>query len=181
MKSSRRRLLTSAGVFGILSGGAYVFSNGVPESVTDINTPDTTSIIGPPETETLIGTEDFGDGLSNTVPIQKIEFYESGAAIVYPEADRGACHDRFAILHENTEIGMERSSNGGAQITENDALNNWALKEFDEPITIDLAGAIAEKSNYPSNVFKIRVYPEEGVCLGRAEESFRVPRSFLPE
>jgi hypothetical protein len=153
------------------------------------------SIVGPPATENKIGevqgptetTYDYdnasaGDDAEDfteeelSLPIQRIEFYESGAANVIPTNEQGP-YDQFAIVHSATDLNYS-----GASIDTDDALGVWEFGDFDEPVTVDLAGAIAERSNYPSRTFKLRVLPEDGAVIDSTQTmTFEVPEPFMPE
>jgi hypothetical protein len=128
---------------------------------------------GTPATENKIGEVDSRTADS----IRRIEFYESGAANVIPTNEQGP-YDQFAIVHSATDLGYS-----GASIDTDDALGVWEFGDFDEPVTIDLAGAIAERSNYPNRIFKLRVLPEDGAVFGATTTktmTFEVPESFMP-
>lgn len=130
--------------------------------------------LGTPGTENKIGEVDSQTADS----IQRIEFYESGAANVIPANEQGP-YDEFAIVHSATELGYS-----GTSIDTEDALDVWEFGDFDEPVTIDLAGAISERSNYPNQTFKLRVLPEDGAVFGATSDktmTFDVPESFMPE
>ncbi len=157
------------------------------------------SLTGPPPTDNKIGevagpTETVGnldvdyssdmeaeDLVSEelALPIQRIEFYESGAANVIPTEEHG-CYDQFVIMHSATDLGRA-GGDSSADINTEDALKVWSFGDFDEPVTIDLRGVISQRSNYPGRKFKLRVVPEEGACVdGTQTMSFKVPESYLP-
>lgn len=157
------------------------------------------SLTGPPPTDNKIGevagpTETVGnldvdissdmedaDLMSEelALPIQRVDFYESGAANVIPTEEHG-CYDQFAIMHSATDLGRAGGSSD-AEINTEDALGVWSFGDFDEPVTIDLQGAISQRSNYPDREFKLRVVPDEGACIDDTQTmTFQVPESYLP-
>jgi len=131
------------------------------------------SSVGPPPTETQIGSH---SGSTRSL-VNRIEFYESGAAIIYPTSDHG-CYDAMALTHELTTLPM-----GDNGLSVDDALTTIELGDFDEPITFDMAGAIATRSNYPDTNFRLRSYSKEGACFAVTidrSETFQVPMDYLP-
>lgn len=119
-------------------------------------------------------------GFSGTfsVPIDNIEFYESGAAIVYPAEGRDECQTDFALMYKTKDFGVEGTRNDPERDTSN-ALNIWSFEDFDEPVTVDFKSAIQSKSNYPSNEFRINVYAEGKTCLRDRSKVFEVPESYI--
>ena len=180
MPASRRDFLGALLLTGAASGGLYAYQTGQLNAIADVDTPDASSLTGPPETDTKIGETGDLRGAVGGAPIENIEFYESGAAVVKPVADRGDCGDRFAIMHETSDLNTEQKSGGGYQTDTSDALQTWSFGEFDEEVTIDLASAISERSNYPSKKFRIEAYPEGSVCLSDASSTFNVPDELMP-
>lgn len=125
---------------------------------------------GLPPTENKIG-ETAHDSI-----ITKIEFYESGAAKLHPTAER-ACYDSMAFRHSATSL-----SYGDSGLNTEDALTTWSFGDFDEVLTVDMLGAMAAKSNYPSRTFVLQFYLDGGVCFaGGGELLFRVPAEWVPE
>ncbi|MCQ4335037.1 hypothetical protein KM295_16430 [Natronomonas sp. F2-12] len=186
---SRRGWLFVLGGIGV-SGGAYVTNDRVKQTVDDTvsKTADTdvSTIAGPPPTENKIGEatartvqrvntqgeiEEQAEGL-----ILRVEFFESGAAVIYPKAEHG-CYDGFTLVHEATSMGYDSD---GTRDTSN-ALGVWEFGDFDEPITIDMAGAIAEKGNYPSRQFEIRAISTDGACIAtNTPFEMTVPEPMMP-
>lgn len=175
---SRRTILAGVVALGI-GGGAYATNDDVRQGV-NAAIESSTQSVGDPKTETLIKEVSVSSGDSSDAPIESVEIYESGAAIVYPKADRGECHDYFAIMHENTDLGTTSNDQGGRNVDTSDALGSWQFGDFDEPVTIDLRSAISGKGNYPSTTFKIRAYPDSGICIRDFTSTFKLPKSFLP-
>ena len=169
-----RREFLGMVVMGALSGCAGI-SDEVPTNV------------GSPETETLIKTfegpkeeriESVEEGVTEQweTIIKRIEFYESGAAKIYPTSDHG-CYDSLALKHELTDLPV-----GSSGVDTSEALTTVKLGDFDEALTIDMAGAIGSKNNYPNRTFEFRFYSTEGACLSPNESvQFEVPSSYLPE
>lgn len=182
-KTDRRGWLRWLGVAGIGGGVVYVYLEGIPDELpldADDIQDQASTISGPPETKTKIDETGPLTARFGGAPIDNIEFYESGAAVVTPIADRGSCQERFAIMHSNTDL-LVRSDDGRSHYTDDsNALGTWSFGDFDEKITIDLKAAIQSKNNYPSDEFKIQAYPEDGVCLGSNSETFTVPQSYMP-
>lgn len=188
---SRRGWLFLLGGVGV-SGGAYVTNDRVKQTVDETvsKTADTdvSTVAGPPPTEDKIGEETApttqrvdtqeGDLEEQAVGmILRVEFFRSGAAVIHPKADQ-SCYDEFALAHEATNMGYDSD---GTRDT-NNALGTWEFGDFDEPITIDMAGAIAEKGNYPSRQFELRVVSTDGACVGTASSSpfeMTVPESMM--
>jgi len=178
MGKSRRTILYGLGL-AAAGGGGYVLAND-DVSLSSAGVP--SSVAGPPPTENKIAeVTDFDTPLGG-IPLNRIEFYESGAAIIYPEAERGECHQRLALMHESNSLGTKTDADGSTNVDDSDALRTWPYGDFDETITIDLKGAIAQKQGYPDRVFKLRSYPESGVCLlSSPSKTFEVPQSYLPK
>lgn len=178
---SRRALLGTLGLGGV---GGYLIANN-PAAISSVTTAvesSASTVTGPPPTETLVAETGSYEQQFGGMPIKNIEMYESGAAIVKPATGRGECQERFAIMHSNTSLSTSGNDQTGYNVDDSAALQSWAFGDFDEAITIDLKAAIQRKSNYPSRMFKIRLYPSEGVCLtiGQQSGQFQVPESYLP-
>jgi hypothetical protein len=125
---------------------------------------------GPPPTENKIGE------VTRQSLIMKIEFYESGAAKLHPTAERG-CYDSMAFRHSATVLSYSDSG-----LDTSDALATWPFGDFDEVLTVDMLGAMDAKSNYPSRVFVLQFYLEDGVCFTSGGGlQFRVPGEWVSE
>jgi hypothetical protein len=125
---------------------------------------------GPPPTENQIGAV-RRDGI-----ITRIEFFESGAAKLHPTAERG-CFDAIAFRHSATSLSYDDSG-----LDTSDALATWSFGDFDEVLTVDMLGAMAAKSNYPSREFVLQFYLDGGVCFQSNDVlRFRVPAAWLSE
>jgi len=185
MGKTRRRVLTG-GAIAVAGGGGYLLAQDdeKPKEIVDkaLASGSGSLSTGPPPTETKIGeTTDFDSQFGTGVPLKRIEFYESGAAIIHPKAERGECHEKFAILHESNDLGAKNDGDESISVDESDALGTWAFGDFGETITIDLEGTIASKDNYPDRQFKIRAYPTKGVCIAvEPSDTFQIPESYLP-
>lgn len=169
-----RRGFLSMVVIGSLSGCAGI-SDKIP---TDVGSPKTETVIetfeGPRE-ERLESVEEGVTEQWETI-IKRIEFYESGAAKIYPTSDHG-CYDAMALKHELTNLPV-----GSDGVDTSDALTTVKLGDFDEVLTIDMAGAIESKNNYPDRTFEFRFYSTEGACLSPHNSvKFDVPSSYIPE
>jgi len=177
MGKTRRRVLYGLGLAGA-GGGGYVLAND-DVNLGDVGVPN--NVAGPPATENKIGeVTDFDTPLGG-IPLKRLEFFESGAAIIYPEAERGECHERLALLHESNSLGQKNDGDGSVSVDDSDALRTWGYGNFDENITIDMRGAISQKQGYPDRIFKLRSYPESGVCLlASSSKTFEVPESYMP-
>lgn len=183
MVSRRGWIFGVAGTVGV-GGWAYTTNESVSGTV-ESAVSSTSNPLGPPSTETKIGEATAGtrpeindQGEIEDVPrgvIVRIDFYESGAAIVHPKASHG-CFDGFALLHQANSLGL--TSDGSADTS--DALRNWEFGEFDEPITIDLSDAISQKDNYPNRQFKLKSISTDGACIAPDSEfNFRVPEQMM--
>ena len=181
---SRRKWIIGLASTVAISGGVYTTNTSVQESVSGAvkSAAKSTSNVGTPTTESKIGVvhadtlpEINDEGEVEQVPeglIIRLEFYESGAAIVYPKASHG-CFDGFALVHQATSLDI--GSDGTTDTS--DALGTWEFGEFDEPITIDLASAISQKDNYPSNDFKFVSISTDGACIASDPKfHFQVPK-----
>lgn len=170
---SRRGFLTVV-VMGGLSGCA-----GISERVLgDVGTPKTETMIKEFEGPKVERVESVEDGITEKweTIIKRIEFYESGAAKIYPTSEHG-CFDAMALKHAITDLPM-----GSGGVDTSDALATVELGDFDETLTIDMAGAITNKGNYPSRTFEFRFYSTEGACISPSESvEFDVPNSYMPE
>jgi hypothetical protein len=110
--------------------------------------------------------------------VKKIEFYESGAAKIYPTADH-SCYDGLTFKHELTNLPR----GGDGELDTSDALATWSLGEFDETLTVDMASAISKKGNYPSSKFELVGVSNNGPCFSvgiSKRMKVIVPKAFLP-
>mgnify|MGYP007026969361 CR=1 FL=1 len=168
---TRRGLVVAIGAIG---GGGYFYStNGaVKTQIDEVAGGALQGVFGPPPTETMIGSVEGTRSL-----VQKIEFYESGAAKIYPKSDH-ACYEAMAFRHEDTNLSM--TSTGTADTS--DALATWSFGEFDEVLTVDMIGAIENKSNYPNSTFVLQMVSQDGVCISvNSDLTFQVPESYLSQ
>ena len=184
--ASRRGLLAAIGAFG--GGGFLYFTNEeVKERINEVAGGALQGVAGPPPTETMIASvegpqrrqfdPDEGEATEQyTSLIKKIEFYESGAAQIYPKSDHG-CYEAMAFRHKDTNLSMD--SNGMTDTS--DALATWSFGEFDEVLTVDMAGAIEKKGNYPNSTFVLQMVSNDGICISAfSEVEFEVPESYIP-
>jgi len=159
MRRKRRQILKGFGVLGVGGVGGYLYSN--PQFI------GANEITGPPSTNNKIAEEEFDYSIIN-----KIEFYESGAAIITPTSSH-SCFEVLNFTHNQLSLGPNSD----------DVLATWELKSFDEPLIVDLKSVIASKENYPSEQFKIR--PGTGDSSGCISPngnsvSFGVPTNYMP-
>jgi len=182
---SRRSLLATIGVAGV--GGWAYYSNEEVRSQADAVIENTPAPTGPPETETKVKTVEgptqqrYDAGAGEITEeyvsfIRRIEFFESGAAKIYPTADHG-CFEGVALRHEDTNLPNEDIG-----VDTSEALADWELGDFDEVLTVDMAGAISGKSNYPNRKFVLQMVSYDGYCFAAYQEmDFTVPDSYLPD
>jgi len=183
---SRRGLLAAIGAFG---GGGYLYftNEDVKKRINKVAGGALQGVVGPPPTETMIGSvegpkrEQFdpdaegGSSVQYTSLVKKIEFYDSGAAKIYPKSDHG-CYEAMAFRHEDTNLSLD--SNGTTDTS--DALATWSFGEFDEVLTVDMAGAIENKGNYPNSTFVLQMVSEDGVCISaNSDVQFEVPDPYM--
>lgn len=180
---TRRGLLASIGIFG--GGGFVYFTNqDVKDRIDAVTDGSISGVAGPPPTETMIGGV---EGPTQRLPedeeiteqyvslVKKIEFYESGAAKIYPKSDHG-CYEAMAFRHQDTNLSYE--SDGTVDTSE--ALAKWSFGDFDEVLTVDMAGAIENKSNYPNSNFVLQMVSNDGACFSaHSEVEFEVPDSYM--
>jgi hypothetical protein len=184
---TRRGILLLLAAIGV-GGGAYATNDRVKQQVDEASSGVTDGVGGTPSTENMIDSmegpkrdavSDEGEIVEKyTTLVKKIEFYESGAAKIYPTANH-SCYDALTFKHELTNL--PRGSDG--ELDTSDALATWSLGEFDETLTVDMASAISKKGNYPSSKFELVAVSNNGVCLavGITEEvEVSVPETFLP-
>lgn len=168
---SRRAILVGIGAIGI-GGGAYATNEDVKNRVNAVVSEASRGVGGPPPTETMISSAQ-GRSL-----VKRVEFYESGAAQIHPKADQG-CYEAMAFRHEATSLGAAE----GGRVDPSDGLATWEFGEFDEVVTVDMAGAISQKSNYPNRTFVLQMVSTDDTCIsftGETETKFQVPDSYMP-
>jgi len=159
MRPKRRQLLKYIGVLSAGAAGTFAYLNpGVVKG---------NPVTGPPPTENKIKERRFSFSL-----IDKIEFFESGAAVITPQSDHG-CFERIGFTHADLTLVPESG----------ESLAIWDLQSFDEPLTVDLKSAIESRDSYPRNEFKMRAMAGVGnTCIsqGGVDINFTVPDSFMP-
>jgi hypothetical protein len=184
---TRRGLLLSLAAVAV-GGGAYATNDTVKSEVDEVGSSVVGEASGPPSTENMIDSmegpkrdavSDEGEIVQQyTSLVKKVEFYESGAAKIYPTANH-SCYDALAFKH--TLTNLPRGSDG--EVDTSEALRTWSLGEFDETLTVDMAGAISEKSNYPNSKFELLAVSNSGPCFSvglNEEATVSVPDAFLP-
>lgn len=184
MASKRRGLLGSIAIFLFGSGALWFVQGGDVDQldVDGVELPDTGGLSGPPPTENKISeTGSLQESIleaTTGVPIDNIEFFESGAAVVHPAKGRDECQTDFALLYKTQDFGVDGTRND-PEVDTSPALETWSFGDFDEPVTVDFKSAIQSQSNYPSNEFRINVYAEGETCLRDRSEPFEVPETYV--
>lgn len=128
--------------------------------------------LGSPEKGEKLGERTYRNAL-----ISAIELYEGGYADVTLQEEHNM--ERIGISHDSQNMGP-------ATEPISEAYETWSLPEFSGPKSYQISQPIMNNNdNYPSNVFKLRVAPEEGTVAftitRREEVSFPVPESFVPD
>lgn len=175
-------------IIGVVGGGSIFYSTNddVAESVNGVVQYASQEVTGPPPAETMIGTIEGpkqervnteGEITEEYVSlIKQIEFYESGAAKIYPKASHG-CYDAMAFRHQATSLSL----NADGTANTSDALITWSFGEFDEVLTVDMARAIENRRNYPNSKFVLQMVSNDGACLSASNEvEFEVPDAYMP-
>jgi len=179
----RRKLLAAIVAFG---GGGFIYSTNqdIKHRVDEVVGGSLQGVAGPPPTEKMISSvegptqklpEDGEITEQYTSLVKKIEFYESGAAKIYPKSDHG-CYEAMAFRHEDTDLSFESDGTVDAS----GALATWSFGDFDEVLTVDMAGAIENKSNYPDSTFVLQMVSKDGACISMTSEmEFKIPDSYI--